>query len=134
MQGTPYLQNHRGVFVSRNSGHLWDDISPDERTHFDLPIDVVENVETDVFTIQVSFKPYECKEHNVCIRWQLAVYRTDDSGRSWKMLTEDLPNNVHTNLLGDSLTHCPEDPRYIFFGTTTGEVYFSEDLGVTRNK
>lgn len=132
--GTLYLQNHCGVFVSSNSGDLWEDISPDERTRFGFPIDVVENGKTDVFTIPVPFNPYECKEHNVCIRGQLAVYRTGDSGRSWKRLTEGLPNNVHTNVLRDSLTHWPGDSRSIFFGTTTGEVYFSDDLGDTWNK
>ena len=70
-----------------------------------------------------------CKEHNSCVKGQLAVYRSTDGGNSWNELTRGLPKKVHTCVLRDAMALDSLDNPGIYFGTTTGEVFFSTDLG-----
>lgn len=127
--GTVFQQNHCGVYVSRDYGNQWVDISPGEHMRFGFPIDVVENGGRHVFTVPVPDRDDVCKDHNVCIRGQLSVFRTDDAGSTWVSLFRGLPDGVHTNVLRDSFTHDGMADPGVYFGTTTGEVYCSLDLG-----
>lgn len=126
-----YLQDHCGVYISENNGNVWKDISPADNLRFGFPIDLIENGSTNIFVIPVPDREDICKDHNVCIRGQLSVYRSSDNGRNWEHLTNGLPENVHTNVLRDSFSH---DGKGLYFGTTTGEVYASTDLGETWSK
>ena len=129
--GKIYQQNHCGTFSSSNHGDLWRDISIDPANRFGFSIDVIENHSTHVFTIPVPDIENDCRAHNVCIRGQLAVYSTTDDGKSWKKHTNGLPGDVHTNVLRDSIAHDSSKEPGLYFGTTTGDVYFSSDLGNT---
>lgn len=127
--GMIYQQNHCGTFFSANHGDLWRDVSIDSKNRFGFPIDVVENSSTHVFAIPVPDVENDCKDHNVCIRGQLAVYSTTDGGKTWNKHTNGLPDGVHTNILRDSLAHDHSEHAGLYFGTTTGDMYFSGDLG-----
>ena len=127
--GKIFQQNHCGTFFSSNNGDLWKDISIDRTNRFGFSIDVIENDSTHVFTIPVPDVDNECRAHNVCIRGQLAIYSTSDYGKIWKRHTNGLPDNVHTNVLRDSIAHDNTKDPGLYFGTTTGDVYFSGDLG-----
>ena len=127
--GRIYQQNHCGVYVSNDYGNNWKDISPNEKNRFGFPIDIVENGRGNVFVVPVPDEENDCKAHNVCIRGQLTVYRTTDSGKSWNKLTHGLPDGVHTNVLRDSFSHDSLETPGIYLGTTTGEVFCSTDLG-----
>ncbi len=126
-----YLQDHCGVYISENNGDLWKDISPGKELRFGFPIDTVENSGKSIFVIPVPEKPEICPDHNVCIRGQLSVYRSDNSGEDWEHLTNGLPGGVHTNVLRDSFSHDSMKDPGLYFGTTTGELYASTDLGNT---
>lgn len=131
--GTIFQQNHCGVYLSRDYGNLWKDISPDRKTRFGFPVDIVENRNSNAFVIPVPLNEEICKEHNVCIRGQLSVYRTGDFGETWEKLEKGLPSGVHTNVLRDAFSHGSLASPGVYFGTTTGEVYGSTDLGETWN-
>lgn len=126
-----YLQDHCGVYISANSGDLWRDISPGSNLRFGFPVDIVENRGNNLFVIPVPEQDEMCMDHNVCIRGQLSVYRSRDSGNTWNQLSDGLPKNVHTNVLRDSFTHDSLESPGLYFGTTTGQVYASTDLGDT---
>ncbi len=132
--GRVYQQNHCGTFFSDNHGDLWKDVSIDQYNRFGFPVDVIENSSTNVFTIPVPDVENDCKDHNVCIRGQLTIYSTSDGGTSWSKHTDGLPDNVHTNVLRDSLAHDSLKEPGLYFGTTTGEVYYSKDLGNSWTK
>ncbi|MEM0155882.1 MAG: hypothetical protein QW597_04695 [Thermoplasmataceae archaeon] len=121
---TIYQQNHCGVYVSNDFGNTWTDISPGNDMRHGFPIDAVHE---NVFVIPSG--QGICDEHNSCIQGQLSVYTTPDSGKQWKKETQGLPGNVHTAVLRDSFSHDSLRVPGVYFGTTTGEVYCSTDLG-----
>lgn len=127
--GMVFQQNHCGTYFSNDRGDHWNDVSVSTKLRFGFSIDVVEDPTSSVFVVPVPDTLNECKEHNVCIQGQLTVYRTSDGGKSWDRLTNGLPQNVHTNVLRDCLTHDNSDNHGIYFGTSTGDLYFSENLG-----
>jgi photosystem II stability/assembly factor-like uncharacterized protein len=61
----------------------------------------------------------------------MEVIRSSDSGKNWKGFSKGLPSDAHTNVLRDSLDHDTLSRNGLYFGTTTGEVYLSTDLGET---
>lgn len=132
--GKVYQQNHCGTFFSDSHGDDWTDVSIDSDNRFGFSIDAVEGASTHVFVMPVPEGLEECKDHNVCIQGQLAVYSTSDWGKSWNKHTKGLPDGVHTNVLRDSFDNDSDKEAGLYFGTTTGEVFFSKDLGVSWNK
>lgn len=129
--GTIYQQNHCGVYKTTNYGDTWEDISPGHDLRHGFPIALVElgvsNSNGAVFTVP-AFQT-GCRKHNSCIKGELAAYRTMDGGNSWKRLANGLPKNNHTCVLRDAMTTDSESPSGLYFGTTTGEVYGTTDLG-----
>ena len=136
-QGTIYQQNHCGVFRSSDAGQTWTDISPSNTLRHGFPIALVESPTSNNGGTLLTIPAYQggpCKEHNSCIKGELAVYRTGDSGKSWERLTKGLPKKNHTCILRDAMSVDPLDPAGIYFGTTTGQVYYSKDLGESWSK
>ena len=131
-EGTVYQQNHCGVYVSGDHGNSWKDISPGNNQRHGFPIDVVEGRKNYVFVVPA--RQDKCKTHNSCIQGQLSVYRTDDGGASWKDVHNGLPDSVHTGVLRDAMSHDTNREPGVYFGTSTGEVYASTNLGESWKK
>ena len=125
VDGLVYQQNHCGVYESRDFGDNWVDISPGEKVRHGFPLVLTENGSSALFTVP-AFQGV-CKKHNSCIVGRLAVYRKD--GMGWRELTEGLPKGVHTCVLRDGMATDHQREPGVYFGTTTGEVYGSTDLG-----
>ena len=123
--GLIFQQNHCGIYVSKNDGRSWKDVSPDKQTRHGFAIAATKNDK--VFTIPA----YQdiCKEHLSCIKGMLRVLSSEDYGKTWKENRYGLPNDVHTCVLRDCLSVDENEPANVFFGTTTGEVYHSADEG-----
>src|SRR5437899_3440526 len=68
-----------------------------------------------------------CKKHDSCIIGAREVYRTRSSGRSWEKLTDGLPRKVHCVVLRHGMDADTLRPAGVYFATTTGEVYRSEE-------
>jgi photosystem II stability/assembly factor-like uncharacterized protein len=132
--GKIYQQNHCGVYFSDSHGDHWEDVSVDSNNRFGFAIDVVESPSTNVFVIPVPESTNDCKEHNACIQGQLTVYSTSDGGKSWNSHTKGLPSVMHTTVLRDCLAHDNLKETGLYFGTTAGDLFFSEDLGNSWNK
>ncbi|MEM0286841.1 MAG: hypothetical protein QXG05_01550 [Nitrososphaerota archaeon] len=111
--------------MSRNSGQSWKDISPNDGMRHGFAIGISGN--DSVFVVPA----YQdiCKEHLSCIKGQLKVLRTDDDGKTWNETTKGLPRNVQTCVLRDSMAVDKGKPAKVFFGTITGEIYYSGNEG-----
>lgn len=125
--GTVFQQNHCGVFVSTDSGGKWTDISIAPEIRHGFAITLAENGRNSLFVIPAYQD--RCQKHNSCILGPLEVYRTGDSGKNWKSVSNGLPADTHTGVLRDSMTHDFLPEPGVYFGTTTGDVYASTDLG-----
>jgi hypothetical protein len=59
---------------------------------------------------------------------QLAVYRCID-GKPWRPLTNGLPSNCFAGVLRGSMAGDQMEPGGLYFGTTAGSIYASDNLG-----
>ena len=61
---------------------------------------------------------------------KLRVYRSRTGGNDWEALTNGLPQeHAYVNVLRDAMTVDSLDPCGVYFGTTGGQVYASNDAG-----
>lgn len=120
-----WQQNHCGVFTSDDGARTWTKVSSDdEGVHFGF---VVAADDTDPKTAWVV--PARGDDQRLTLEGGLFVARTQDGGATWQHLRDGLPQRDAYDLVyrhaldarGDSLC----------FGTTTGNVYVSDDRGDT---
>ncbi|MCL5408043.1 MAG: hypothetical protein M1518_01605 [Candidatus Thermoplasmatota archaeon] len=130
--GTIYQQNHCGVYASTDSGNKWKDISKSKEDRHGFPIMVLDGKKESVFVIPAY--QGKCKKHNSCIEGQITVNRTEDGGKKWKKLSNGLPKGMHTVVLRDGMAQDSLEEPGVYFGTSTGELFGSIDLGESWNK
>jgi photosystem II stability/assembly factor-like uncharacterized protein len=121
--GVLHLQYHGGVFTSQNGGDTWTRISNGLPHDFGFPMGVTQR--GDLFVV-----PLLSDENRVVPDGALKVWRSRDGGRSWRALTEGLPQQAHyVGVLRDAMTTDSLSPAGIYFGTTGGELFVSSDDG-----
>jgi photosystem II stability/assembly factor-like uncharacterized protein len=65
---------------------------------------------------------------------KLRVYRSKTGGNEWEPLTKGLPqSNCYVNVLRDAMAVDQLDSCGVYFGTTGGQVYASNDAGDSWN-
>ncbi|MGC8562174.1 MAG: hypothetical protein ACP5UZ_07970 [Thermoplasmata archaeon] len=58
----------------------------------------------------------------------------ESSGKRWKVLSNGLPREVHTVVLRDAMEEDSLDEPGIYFGTSSGDLFGSTDLGESWKK
>jgi photosystem II stability/assembly factor-like uncharacterized protein len=122
-----WQQNHCGVFVSDDCAQSWRRVSSqDQAVHFGFPIAVDERDGRTAWVV-----PAHSDAQRMAINGGLLVARTTDGGASWETLRSGLPQE-HAY---DVVYRHALDARggVVCFGTTTGNLYVSEDRGDTWN-
>ncbi len=118
-----WQQNHCGVFRTTDGGQNWDNVTGKNGFPlygFALAID---QDNPDVAWVI----PAVSDEMRVAVDLALCVCRTEDGGKTWQSLRKGLPQeNCFDIVFRHSLTI---DQNTLAFGTTTGNVYLSEDYG-----
>lgn len=118
-----WQQNHCGIFVSRDGAKTWRDISQKKGpANFGFAIAVDPQDPNSAWVV-----PAVSDEVRIAVDRALVVCRTRDGGKSWETHRAGLPQkNCYDvvfrhalDLSGDTLV----------FGTTTGNLYFSDDRG-----
>lgn len=123
--GVLYLQFHGGVFMSDNAGDTWTRISAGLPHDFGFPLAVTRG--GDLFVV-----PLLADDNRVVPGGALKVWRSRDRGRTWRALTQGLPQQDHfVGVLRDAMTADALEPAGVYFGTTAGELFFSGDAGET---
>ena len=120
-----WQQNHCGVFYSDDGAQNWKKVSmPEAGVHFGFPI------ATDAKDGRTAWViPARADMQRMALDGGLYVARTSDGGQSWQAFRSGLPqNNAYDIVLRHGLDSAGD---CLCFGTTTGNVYLSEDRGET---
>lgn len=118
-----WQQNHFGVFYSDDGARTWNKVSaPEAGVHFGFPIAVDERDGRTAWVV-----PARADSERMAIGGGLFVARTSDGGQSWQSFRNGLPQeNAYDIVLRHGLDAAGD---YLCFGSTTGNVYLSEDRG-----
>ena len=107
---TLFMQKHWDVMRSDDGGDTWREISGNLPSDFGFPI----------LSDSIHIPP----------DGKLRVYRSRSGGEDWQALTNGLPQaHCYVNVLRDAMDVDRADPCGIYFGTTGGQVYASNDAG-----
>jgi photosystem II stability/assembly factor-like uncharacterized protein len=120
-----WQQNHCGVFRSTNRGLSWADISQkDGPVNFGFPIAVDPHDEATAWVV-----PGISDDQRMAVDGALCVGRTEDGGKTWTELRTGLPQQ---NCYDIVFRHALDiDGETLIFGTTTGNLFLSENRGDT---
>lgn len=121
-----YQQNHHGVFVSRDGGRSWADISAGLPSTFGFPIAVHPTDPETAWVLPLNgdmlgrFPPDA----------SAAVWRTRDGGQSWTRQDNGLPQEAcYFTVLRQAMASDRAEPAGVYFGTNSGSVFMSPDEG-----
>lgn len=118
-----WQQNHCGVFYSDDGAQNWKKVSmPDRGVHFGFPVAV------DAHNGRTAWVVPACADsERMAIGGGLCVARTTDGGQSWQSFRTGLPQqDAYDIVLRHGLDVAGD---CLCFGSTTGNVYLSEDRG-----
>ncbi|MBN0989473.1 WD40/YVTN/BNR-like repeat-containing protein [Amphritea pacifica] len=120
-----WQQNHCGVFYSDDGAQSWHKVSlPEAGVHFGFPVAADASDGRTAWVI-----PAQGDSQRMAIDGGLCVARTSDGGQSWQLFRSGLPqDNAYDIVLRHGLDVAGD---CLCFGTTTGNVYLSEDRGET---
>lgn len=120
-----WQQNHCGIFRTENGGAQWEMISQKGNTaHFGFAVSADPKCGKTAWVVPaMSDEVRRAKDYSIC------VCRTEDGGKTWQELRNGLPQEQCFDITyRHALDYCGDK---LVFGTTTGNVYFSEDRGDT---
>ena len=120
-----WQQNHCGVFHSEDGAATWKKVSvPDVGVHFGFPVAVDPKDGRTAWLV-----PGTSDQKRMAIDGGLFVARTRDGGRTWQQLRKGLPQENAYDVVLRHAFHNGGDR--LAFGSTTGNLYVSEDRGDT---
>jgi len=120
-----YQQNHCGIYRSEFAKDKWEDISEGLPSRFGFGLAVPAAEKETLFTI-----PIDSAEKRFVPAGKLRVARSRNGGRTWKLLTKGLPqSNAHVLILREAMTSDDRDPAGVYFGTSTGTLFYSRNAG-----
>lgn len=118
-----WQQNHCGIFRSTDGSNNWIDVGQSVGpAHFGFGMTLDEE---DPLVAWVA--PAVADEYRIAVDEALCICRTDDGGKTWKDLRMGLPQKDCFDIVyRHALTSSGDQ---VVFGTTTGNVFFSNDRG-----
>ena len=123
--GVLFMQKHWDVMRSDDAGASWHEISGNLPSDFGFPIAVHAHEPETVFVV-----PIKSDSEHFPPDGKLRVYRSRAGGNEWEALTKGLPQkDCYVNVLRQALTVDMLEPCGVYFGTTGGQVYASNDAG-----
>jgi hypothetical protein len=118
-----WQQNHCGIFRSTDAGASWDNVTDSEGiADYGFALAVDHQNPDRAWVI-----PAVSDEVRVAHDLALCVCRTDDGGASWEPLRNGLPQKYCFDIVFRHAMAMEENT--LVFGTTTGNLFISEDLG-----
>ena len=119
--GWIFQQNHCGVYRTTDGGENWIDCCKGLPSRFGFAMAVDPNEKETMYV----FPEISPAERYMC-DGRLGVYRSRNGGRKWELLKRGLPQkNVFTQVLRHSSATDTCERAGVYFGTTSGELYYS---------
>ena len=120
-----FMQKHWDVMRTNNAGESWEEVSGNLPTDFGFVMDVHAHEPETIYVV-----PIKSDSEHYPPDGRLRVYRSRTGGNEWEALTEGLPqSDCYVNVLRDAMAVDRLDECGIYFGTTGGQVYASNDAG-----
>lgn len=122
---TLFMQKHWDVLRSDDGGDSWREISGNLPSDFGFPVAVHSHDPDTVYVVPILSDSLHYPPDG-----KLRVYRSKGGNEEWEPLTKGLPQeHCYVNVLRDAMAVDTEDPCGVYFGTTGGQVYASNDNG-----
>jgi len=119
-----FRQDHLGMFRSGNGAENWERNENGLAAAFGFPI-VIDRSTKSLFAV-----PLEADQYRVPVGGALQVYRSTDGGDSWHSASAGLPaTDSWGTVLRGAMAVDNLEPGGVYFGTTSGSLHTSSDLG-----
>ena len=120
-----YQQNHVGMHRSDDAGRSWTEITEGLPTEFGFAAAAHPHDRESFYVIPLD------PGHGRCMPGgRASVWRTSDAGSTWRRLDRGLPErDAHLGVLREGMAVDSLDVPGLYFGTSTGQVFASNDEG-----
>jgi photosystem II stability/assembly factor-like uncharacterized protein len=120
-----YQQSHSGTYRTDDGGDTWIEITAGLPSDFGYAVAADPRDPDTVFVI-----PEESSHMRTTVGGALTVYRSRNGGGDWQPLTRGLPQeNAYVTILREAIDTDPLDPPGVYFGTSSGHLFASQDGG-----
>jgi photosystem II stability/assembly factor-like uncharacterized protein len=120
-----WQQNHCGMYRSDDRGESWERLDGNGLpSSFGFPL-MLDPADPDT----AYFIPEEGADNRVTTEDRLAVWRTNDGGKTFTRLTNGLPDQAWVAVLREASTWDGREPNGLYFGTQSGSVFVSPNGG-----
>jgi photosystem II stability/assembly factor-like uncharacterized protein len=122
---TLFMQKHWDVMRSDDGGDSWREVSGNLPSDFGFPVAVHAHDPETIYVVPILSDSLHYPPEG-----KLRVFRSRSGGNEWEALTKGLPQeHCYVNILRDAMAVDAAKPCGIYFGTTGGQVYASNDEG-----
>lgn len=123
-----YQENHCGTYRSDDAGRTWVSLEDGLPSTFGFPMITHPRDPETAYTIPLNGD----STGRYMPDGQAAVWKTTDAGATWSDLRVGLPQEgAFLTVLREALAVDPLTPHGIYFGTTSGELFASDDEGAS---
>jgi photosystem II stability/assembly factor-like uncharacterized protein len=120
-----FMQKHWDVMRSDDGGDNWREVSGNLPSDFGFPIAIHAHQPETIYVVPILSDSLHYPPDG-----KLRVYRSTSGGNEWEALTKGLPQeHCYVNVLRDAMAVDVAEPCGVYFGTTGGQVYASNDSG-----
>ncbi|UCC39229.1 MAG: glycosyl hydrolase [Candidatus Aminicenantes bacterium] len=104
------------VHITRDGGEKWENITPKDLPKWSL----ISMIELSTFNPGTAYLAVDCHELD---DFKPYIYKTEDFGKSWKKITNGLPDNTFLRVVRED----PKRKGLLYAGTETGVFVFFDD-------